>query len=290
MRSLAITGAILAFLAIWTGCTCRHWNQIESIVSANRPGGNAVATENAKERTESLALTATMSENFLTLRGTVPDAATKEAVLNEAKRLFGNESVIDQLTVSTTGKSAPAGWQNVVLKALPLARTVGFTVGDRKLTFHGGVPTDKVKADTLALAGETLPEGWTLDDRLHVGAEGVAKGTLVAERAGDTVALSGTVPSSEARDAIVLAAREQLGPNGFTETLKVADSPAPTDPEWLAIAKKVVVWGKIAPVALDKETATLRGTLPSEVARKTRAGLRPQDPGRRMERDRRDEG
>ena len=270
MRSWAIPAAILAFLAIWMGCTCKHRGEIEAL--AAKYGGKATPTpgRTPSVATESASLSASLSGEKLTLSGVVPTEDAKAQLLAEAKRLYGEGAVVDEMTVAPKDASAPEGWLKGALAALPWAKTVGFALGGKEIALTGAVPTDKVKSDTLALAKKTLGDGWTIDDRLHVGSGGTAKGTLVSEAGAGKVALSGTLPSSDARDAVKRSAEKRLGEGGFTESLKVMEKPEPVDPEWLAVAEKAAVWGKIAPVSLEKDTATLRGELPSEAAKTAR--------------------
>ena len=267
MRTWATLGAILAFLVIWLGCTCKHQDEITAL--ATKYGAKPSATPGIAPASGAALAVALVGEK-LTLSGVVPTEEARTQLLAEAKRLYGEGNVVDSMTVAPAGKAAPEGWLKGALAALPWGKTVGFTVGEKTLTLSGSVPTDKVKSDTLSLAKKTLGDGWTLDDRLHVGAGGVAKGMLVSEVKGGKVALSGTLPSADARDAVKRAAEKRLGEGGFTESLKVAEKPEPVDPEWLAIAEKAVVWGKIAPVILENDTATLRGELPSASAKSAR--------------------
>ena len=268
MRTWAILGAILIFLTIWSGCTCKHEGAIAAL--AARYGASPSATPHGAVVAERASLGVALSGDRLTLSGVVPSEEAKAKLLAEAKRLYGEASVVDSMTIAPDGKAVPDGWLKGALGALPWAKTVRFTAGERTMTLQGSVPTDKIKSDTLALATKELGAGWTIDDRLHVGAGGVAKGILLAQAREGKVALSGTLPSSEARDALKLAVEKRLGANNFTEELKVADKTATVDPEWIAIAEKAAVWGKIAPVSLENETATLRGELPSEAARSAR--------------------
>ena len=270
MRTWAIPLAIISFLALWAGCTCKHLPEIEKLAakydaaSTPKPGASPAAVA------ESAALTAALTGETLTLSGIVPTAEAKTEILARARSLYGEDKVVDAMTVAPDGRPAPEGWLKGALAALPWAKTVGFTASERTMTLQGSVPTDKVKSDTLTLAKKTLGAGWAIDDRLHVGAGGKAMGTLISEAKDRKVALSGALPSTEARDAVRAAAQKRLGADGFTDSLKVAETTSAVDPEWLAIAEKAAVWGKVAPVLLEDRTVTLRGELPTDAAKSAR--------------------
>jgi OmpA-OmpF porin, OOP family len=219
---------------------------------------------------ESVSLQVALSGQTLTLGGQVPSQEAKAEILAKAKSLYGDDKVVDSMTIAPNGLATSEGWLKGALAALPWAKTVGFTATDKTMTLQGSVPTAKVKSDTLTLATNTLGAGWTIDDRLHVGAGGQATGSLDAEIKDGKVSLSGTVPSTDARSGIRNTATKALGADGFVETLKVAEKITPVDPEWLAIAEKAAVWGKIAPVFLDGKTATLRGEMPTTAAKSAR--------------------
>lgn len=273
MRTWAILGAILTFLAIWSGCTCKHQSEIAALATkyGEKPS-HATPGVQPTSGAERAALSVALAGEKLTLSGNVPSEEARAQLLTEAKRLYGEGNIVDKTIVASVGKAAPEAWLTSALSALPWAKTVGFTVGEKSIALTGAVPTDKVKSDTVTLAKNTLGAGWTIEDRLRVGASGSATGTLLSEASDGKVALSGTLPSTDARDAVKRSAEKRLGADGFVESLKVAEKPSAVDPEWLAIAEKVAVWGKIAPVSLEEKTITLRGELPTESAKTARYG------------------
>ena len=171
MRLASIVAVSIAFLSLWFLCATRHWSEIESLAGIrNAPSGQPSPGPAPSPTPQPIALRAALTGEKLALAGTVPTREAKDALLSEARRLYGDENIIDALNVRDGGANPPLGWLPGALSLLPLARTAGFTIGERQAKLTGYVPTDKVRSDTLALARTTLGEGWTVTDRLHIGA------------------------------------------------------------------------------------------------------------------------
>ena len=274
MRVGTVLLALLTFLALWIFCITIHWGEIAAMTGARTSlATRASSSPKPYPPSESLSLTAALANDKLVLSGAIPSNETKAQLLDEAKRLFGESNVLDKLSVRPNGSPAPLGWLPGALAVLPLAKTVGFALGERRAVFQGYVPTEKMKSSTLALARTTLGDGWTVVDSVQVGTPppaGRAVGTFSARRVSDIVILHGTLPSAEARLQLQDAARVRFGENGFTQSLEVADKPAPADPEWIETVEKAIAWGSIAPIEIQGRTLTLRGTLLSEAEKSER--------------------
>ncbi|MGH3713595.1 MAG: OmpA family protein [Micromonosporaceae bacterium] len=106
----------------------------------------------------------------LVLSGTVPDEATKEAMLADAKANAGGREVVDKLTVEE-GATLPGDAANVGKLAAALAPG---TPGDRSVSWGadgvsltGAVP-DQATHDKVVADAEKAAPGATIDDQLTV--------------------------------------------------------------------------------------------------------------------------
>ena len=152
MRLFAIILAVVTFLAVWIGCTCKHWGEIVALSQkrgSHRFQGGLYSPSPAGEVA---SLTARMDGKKLLLSGTAPSEDSRARLLARARELYGEEGVVDGIVVRASGKDVPDVWLKGALVALPLAKTFGFTVAERSITLSGTVPTDKVKGDSVALA------------------------------------------------------------------------------------------------------------------------------------------
>jgi len=106
----------------------------------------------------------------LTMTGTVPDQATKQAIVRAVTATARTRRVMDQLTV-TAGATSPAA-PDVVSKlvaALGSGADLGLSYDGRTVTLTGIVPDDATKAATEKRVRAAVPSA-TIDNRLSVSA------------------------------------------------------------------------------------------------------------------------
>ena len=141
----------------------------------------------------------------LTLRGVLPDEATRNALLDAAKERFEGLKVVDETALR--GVATPSGFSTTALAALgSLAR---LTYG--KLELHGseialsGTAPDANTSNALESALKALPAGFTLGAlKIDVPSFDL---TATKDAAAKTLTLSGIVPDEAAHRAILDASQ-----------------------------------------------------------------------------------
>lgn len=112
------------------------------------------------------SLNANVVDGKLTLSGTLPNEATKNAVLAEANKVYGAENVIDQLNVSNTVSNA--AWMPAGLGMFGLlkegVKKAGFAVENSKLMVTGIVKDADAERQLLAEARAQFPATEIVDN------------------------------------------------------------------------------------------------------------------------------
>lgn len=173
----------------------------------------------------------------LTLRGYVPDEASRAAVFTAAKSRFPKAAIVDQTVVAA---GAPQDWQlatQYLISGLAGLRSGTADSKDTDLTVNG-VAEDNVKADTvIAVLDRGTPKGYrlsrtigfakTLPPPLAV----IAPYSFAAEKSGDgkgVIVLTGYVPNEATRAAIVARATALSPGATITDQLQLGAG-APSD-------------------------------------------------------------
>lgn len=102
--------------------------------------------------------------------GTVPDVASKAAILGKLGEIYGADRVVDRLKVSSV--SAPAGWadqvQRVINSGLKVVHSGELSVSGSTVTLKGFVDSDTVKRKLVSDNTTLLQAPYTLNDQLQV--------------------------------------------------------------------------------------------------------------------------
>lgn len=107
----------------------------------------------------------------VTISGAVPDEATKAAILNKVKQLYGPEQqIIDQVKVG--GVVAPPEWSNTVQQLItPNLKSVTggqLNVNGSTITIRGNVGSEEARQSVPADASKGLSPVYTLKSDLRV--------------------------------------------------------------------------------------------------------------------------
>ncbi|MEL6747003.1 MAG: hypothetical protein AAFO79_04215, partial [Pseudomonadota bacterium] len=170
--------------------------------------------------------------------GTVPDDATRNAILAAASAQFGGSTVVDELGL---GRGAPVNYGAALeagLAALGKLTSGSFSLSDQTASFSGTLPdgqtADDVDGAMAALTG-ALPDGFGLaqvdltvppaeaetETEAATGAETAGTGdereTAATDDSADTSAAQGTAePASDTADAAATVSDDQTAPASDT--------------------------------------------------------------------------
>ena len=118
----------------------------------------------------------------LTLRGSLPDAASHDHILAEARSLYDRSDlrIVDELTVDS--QIARAEWLNLLPSILPVFGEMNgrgsVMIDGRFLVLTGHVPTTRAKETILRTASQMTSIGIELEDHLLADQPATAQPTL----------------------------------------------------------------------------------------------------------------
>ena len=128
---------------------------------------------------------ARLEQNQLTLRGSLPDAATRDRILQQAHNLYDRAQIriIDQLTVDQ--QIAQAAWLTPLPSLLPLLGQMNgrgsVIIDGRSLVLTGRVSSEQAKGIILRTVAPITLLGLELEDHLLAGAPTAAHLSLQAK-------------------------------------------------------------------------------------------------------------
>lgn len=147
-----------AAAAMLAACGTATWAQV------------AVAPAAAAPAAAVPAIAPSASTGPVVASGTVPDEATKAAVLARLRAVFGAERVQDQLSVGPV--VAPPGWAGYVQRVIdPSLRQVGrgqMQIDGNRIRLQGEVGSDAVRRQLAADTQARLNPTYTVDNALRV--------------------------------------------------------------------------------------------------------------------------
>ena len=114
---------------------------------------------------------AQLEQGTLTLRGSLPTATSKAAILQRARELYGATPgrVVDELAVDTGVRPAP--WVDNIPKALPILGHMtargSIIIDGRSVVLTGRVDSDRAKATLLRDIAPLTQTGLTLEDHVQ---------------------------------------------------------------------------------------------------------------------------
>jgi len=126
---------------------------------------------------------ARLEQGTLMLRGSLPDAAARERILERARAVYGPAHVLDQLTVDT--RVGGPSWVNHLSTVLPVLDQMqgvrSVMIDGRFLVLSGTVPSEQAKAAILRTIAPLRSIGLELEDHMTVTAVGAAASTTTLQ-------------------------------------------------------------------------------------------------------------
>lgn len=119
-----------------------------------------------------LATSAALAQAPVVVGGTVPDEASKAAVLERVRALFGAERVIDQLSIGAV--TAPPGWQShveqLIVPRLKLVSRGQIKVDGSAVSVRGEVGSEAERQQLSDDISASLAPGFSVNNALRVSA------------------------------------------------------------------------------------------------------------------------
>jgi outer membrane protein OmpA-like peptidoglycan-associated protein len=159
LNKLLIAASILLFLLLCWVCVSSH----SSV--------NTAAVAPAATLAEP-TFAAKLADGKVTLDGVLPDAASKTAVLERAKQLYGDGNFIDRLQIAERAKPAWVAALPALLPALKLKDRVngGISLDGGAINLTGQVATAELKNGIFTEVTKALPAGLKISDLMSVNA------------------------------------------------------------------------------------------------------------------------
>jgi OOP family OmpA-OmpF porin len=113
---------------------------------------------------------ARLEQGTLMLRGSLPDAAARERILERARSIYGPTHILDQLTVDA--RAGGPSWVNHLPTVLPVLEQMqgvrSVMIDGRFLVLSGTVPSEQAKAAVLRTVAPLRSLGLELEDHMTV--------------------------------------------------------------------------------------------------------------------------
>ena len=208
-------------------------------------------------------------DGVIILNGYVPNAQVHEKLVSDAKALFGDSKVTDNLKVS---KGAPAAWLETSELGLNKFKDVDygeFALSDSDFTFKGYIGSDKAKKALLSEFNSKLNSAYKGSYEIEAPEAILSPYILSATKTKDgVIVLSGYVSNAQNHQLLVSDAKALFGSSKVTDNLKEANG-APVawiETSTLALEKlQNVDYGEFA---LRDKDLSFKGYIGSEDAKK----------------------
>ena len=208
-------------------------------------------------------------DGSIVLNGYVPNAEVHQKIVADAKALFGDDKVTDNLKES---KGAPTAWLETSELGLQKLKDVDygeFAISDNDFTFKGYIGSDEAKKGLLSEFDSKLNSAYKGSYEIEAPAPIPSPYTIAATKAKDgSIVLNGYVPNAEVHQKIVADAKALFGDDKVTDNLKESKG-APT--AWLETSElglqklKDVDYGEFA---ISDNDFTFKGYIGSDEAKK----------------------
>ncbi len=204
----------------------------------------------------------TVDDGEVQLTGYVPTAEARSSLVGQIEKLFSGRSVVDKLEL---GSGEPDGWQSCIMAGVNglgrLGRGTTFVI-DRRLVVRGGTRDDKLAEALPAEIRAAANRSCDSEVEIKLDRPPEPKLTWRARHSEDNqLTLEGELPSSQAFNMILEAAREQFpGASIADKTTIVITRNAD---KWTSVAMaglKLLSRLRSGEAELSHQTLTLSGT------------------------------
>jgi OmpA-OmpF porin, OOP family len=165
-----LTLAVLGLLAFMFYCVKTHAPMLAAKLGATAPVAAVIPAS-----VSPASLNALLANGKVTLNGVLPDQATRNSVVAEAKKTFGESNVIDLTGISSN--IAPAAWLSALPKAFGSIKSLnsgGLNFNDKDVVIKAEVPTPEDKSALLQQVTASIGSNLRVNDQISVAAAPVA--------------------------------------------------------------------------------------------------------------------
>ncbi len=169
------------------------------------------------------------TQNNLILSGYVDNKESHKKIVLEAKKIFGNNRVIDNLKEA---KGAPNAWDSSTILALNKLSKLDygeFNIKDNLLTIKGHVASNSIKEDILNSTRNELNKGYNFVDNIEAPKAKVVKQNIVTpyvinatKDSENKIILNGYIGSEENHKKVIEKIVSLYGEGNYIDNLKVA--------------------------------------------------------------------
>ncbi|MEY4730648.1 MAG: hypothetical protein RL020_1806 [Pseudomonadota bacterium] len=165
-----LTLAVLGLLVLMFYCVKTHAPMLAAKLGATAPVAAVIPAS-----VSPASLNALLANGKVTLNGVLPDQATRNSVVAEAKKTFGESNVIDLTGISSN--IAPAAWLSALPKAFGSIKSLnsgGLNFNDKDVVIKAEVPTPEDKSALLQQVTASVGSNLRVNDQISVAAAPVA--------------------------------------------------------------------------------------------------------------------
>jgi OmpA-OmpF porin, OOP family len=165
-----LTLAVLGLLVFMFYCVKTHAPMLAAKLGATAPVAAVIPAS-----VSPASLNALLANGKVTLNGVLPDQATRNSVVAEAKKTFGESNVIDLTGISSN--IAPAAWLSALPKAFGSIKSLnsgGLNFNDKDVVIKAEVPTPEDKSALLQQVTASVGSNLRVNDQISVAAAPVA--------------------------------------------------------------------------------------------------------------------
>lgn len=215
--------------------TPETWRTARAFLDAFKPAGYTVDAKVDLPVVTPFTLSASRSHDRITVSGFVPSEDAAGLVKAAAARIAGTQAAVIETTVAA---GAPERFQDAAVFALGLLANLAdgtVVVTDRTIAVTGAARTGADLIEIEGSAASQAPEGFTV--RVDVTPPLVKPYVWAIEKKEDTIVLTGSVPSEEARAAIRAVAEDLAGDDRAVLDRTQLAAGLPQDVDLVAVAR-----------------------------------------------------
>ncbi|MEM9733410.1 MAG: OmpA family protein [Pseudomonadota bacterium] len=203
--------------------TLEDFDEINTALASPLPGGGTLGAQDVRAPEVSPYTWQTDYDGQkATLSGFVPDTAAAEALVSAAKEALPDAEIVDEQRLASGAIDGFSNDANFALAQLPAFSSGSVSLSDKTLNVRGNSRTpQEYAASRLALMADRLPQGVTIGEQ-DIKVAAVSPYTWQAAKTPDGLALSGYVPTDEARAAVVASAEKTHSGIAITDNMQIA--------------------------------------------------------------------
>ena len=142
-----------------------------ALLWAAMPAAMAQQADNADDPAPQAVVSGAAPTNQVVVTGVVPDQATKSAVLDRLRSLYGEDRVIDEVTIGSV--VAPPHWdmylQRMLVPDLTKVSRGKLTINGNNTQIQGDVPNEALRQSVVSDMAKQLNPSYSINNQLEVG-------------------------------------------------------------------------------------------------------------------------